>query len=267
MIDKTEELAEEFELITNIRPKVNSKKEVITFHPHDRYDAKASKELHEYGYGPFCEFKVPGSARGKEGVFLLFTGGEVQYVGDCGDLRDKFNFGCGYIAPRDCYEGGQPENCRINNLILEAFIKGQEIKLYFKAAENRKQKKQELITRFSPDWNREILQKKEAAGSSSAEETKSDRQKTEQKKSAAQSRTGKYTPLKEYLQSLEKKEDTLTFSEIEEILEADLPQSAYKYSGWWANGGHAHAEYWLEAGWRVEELELGEYVKFVEMEN
>jgi hypothetical protein len=51
--------------------------------------------------------------------------------------------------------------------------------------------------------------------------------------------------------------------EIERIISDKLPQSASKYREWWANGGHIQANAWLDAGWKVEYVVLGEYVEFV----
>ncbi|PKM79829.1 MAG: hypothetical protein CVU89_16565 [Firmicutes bacterium HGW-Firmicutes-14] len=32
---------------------------------------------------------------------------------------------------------------------------------------------------------------------------------------------------------------------------------------WWSNEGHSHAAAWLDAGWRVDEVKFGEYVRFI----
>jgi len=65
----------------------------------------------------------------------------------------------------------------------------------------------------------------------------------------------KYTPLGEYLRDLEKDRVLLTFEEIEDILGANLPKSARKHNAWWSNGGHSQADAWMDAGWRVENLD------------
>ncbi|MFP4051702.1 MAG: DUF6884 domain-containing protein [Thermoplasmata archaeon] len=64
----------------------------------------------------------------------------------------------------------------------------------------------------------------------------------------------KYEPLGEYLRDLDKDRVLLSFEEIEDILGADLPKSARKHSAWWSNGGHSQADAWMDAGWRVEDL-------------
>lgn len=57
-------------------------------------------------------------------------------------------------------------------------------------------------------------------------------------------------------------EITLSYSELEEIISAKLPASAYKHSAWWANGSHIQSESWLTADYKVTNVELGEKVTF-----
>ena len=71
----------------------------------------------------------------------------------------------------------------------------------------------------------------------------------------------KYAPLEKYLY-YRKRYDTvllMPFTEIEEIINAKLPPSAYAKSAWWANdssGSHTHARAWINAGWRVDRIDL-----------
>jgi hypothetical protein len=72
---------------------------------------------------------------------------------------------------------------------------------------------------------------------------------------------GKYTPLETYLRDLpaEKSEVTLSFEEIERIIGANLPSSAYEYQQWWDHekeGNHVNARAWTNAGWRVEHVDF-----------
>lgn len=73
----------------------------------------------------------------------------------------------------------------------------------------------------------------------------------------------KYKPLYNYLKSNEGTYIKLNFEDIERIISDKLPTSASKYRAWWANGGHIQANAWLEAGWKVQSVVLGEYVEFV----
>lgn len=80
---------------------------------------------------------------------------------------------------------------------------------------------------------------------------------------------GKYTPLEYYLRDLpaNQAETTLTFEQIERILAARLPSSAYEDRRWWDHekeGNHVSARAWANAGWKIESLDVNKKrVKFV----
>jgi DNA-binding XRE family transcriptional regulator len=68
----------------------------------------------------------------------------------------------------------------------------------------------------------------------------------------------KYQPLLEYLQRSDRPEVTLTFSEIEKLMEDTLPESARKERRWWGNRskGALQASAWMNAGYVVGEVDL-----------
>ena len=69
----------------------------------------------------------------------------------------------------------------------------------------------------------------------------------------------KYGPLKEYLLGLPKSKTdvTLRFAEIEEIIGAKLPKSAFEYPAWWANQSHnVQAPAWTNAGFVVDAVDF-----------
>jgi hypothetical protein len=68
----------------------------------------------------------------------------------------------------------------------------------------------------------------------------------------------KYTPLRDFLDHQVKREIRLGFAEVEKILGAPLPRSAFEHQAWWANNpeGHSHCRSWHDAGWRTEGLSL-----------
>lgn len=75
--------------------------------------------------------------------------------------------------------------------------------------------------------------------------------------------TGRYAPLVRRLIAQPASVDklSLTFDEIDALLgEHQLPDSARKYRAWWANDtvSHAHSQQWLEAGWRVANINMSE---------
>lgn len=75
---------------------------------------------------------------------------------------------------------------------------------------------------------------------------------------------GKYESISNFLVQLEKDIISLSFKEMNEILNDELPPSSYKYREWWANSrSHTQAHSWLDAGWIVDEVILGKLVKFI----
>jgi hypothetical protein len=67
----------------------------------------------------------------------------------------------------------------------------------------------------------------------------------------------KYSPLQDFLVRQSKDQVRLDFEQVEEILGASLPRSAYEYQAWWANDpGHSQCRSWHEAGWKTENLDL-----------
>ena len=81
--------------------------------------------------------------------------------------------------------------------------------------------------------------------------------------------TDKYTPLERYLRALpsHQQELTLSFEQIEGILNDTLPPSALELPDWWGNqqkGIQVEAIAWMDAGWMVDTVDLREkVVKFV----
>lgn len=72
---------------------------------------------------------------------------------------------------------------------------------------------------------------------------------------------GKYTALEHYLHDLPatQKEVTLSFEQIERILNGKLPSSAYEDQRWWEHekeGNHINKRAWANAGWKVESLDV-----------
>lgn len=74
---------------------------------------------------------------------------------------------------------------------------------------------------------------------------------------------GKYDPLFRYLQDSLNHQNALSYAEIENILSAKLPPSAYKYNEWWDNNSHVQSKSWRDAGYKVDNIHLGDIVVFV----
>jgi hypothetical protein len=79
----------------------------------------------------------------------------------------------------------------------------------------------------------------------------------------------KYYPLEKYLRELPvtQEEVTLTFERVEQILNDRLPPQAREPGRWWGNqkqGMHVETNAWMDAGWMVDTVHLGEkWVRFV----
>lgn len=70
----------------------------------------------------------------------------------------------------------------------------------------------------------------------------------------------KYQQLLEYLRRIDQREVTLTFAQIELLMNETLPDSARFKRAWWSNRskGALQASAWMEAGYLVEKLDLDE---------
>lgn len=74
----------------------------------------------------------------------------------------------------------------------------------------------------------------------------------------------KYDLLEDFLKH--KVEITLSYSELESIINTELPPSAHTDRTWWANTENAsrvQAHSWLNGGWKVNHVELGKSVTFI----
>ncbi len=72
-----------------------------------------------------------------------------------------------------------------------------------------------------------------------------------------------YELLKEYFFNLELSPHTLTFADMEKIMENSLCPSAYKFSGFWYKNSSSFADCWLGNGYIIQNLHLKEkYVVF-----
>lgn len=120
--------------------------------PQGRYRNASGLRLHRYGTGPFCRFRIPADLH-VGGVYVLLMDGSAYYVGECENLSGRFNTGYGQISPRNCYEGGQRTNCRVNHLILEAVKAGYEVELWFYETADRQAIESRLTAELRPPWN------------------------------------------------------------------------------------------------------------------
>lgn len=254
----------EFKYVCDITPETDDNGNIIEYYPQEFYRKKKSVELHEYGKGPFCRFKIPACWAGKEGVYCIYSDDRLVYVGECVDLSKRFNMGYGNISPRNCFKGGQSTNCKVNNFILDEIKQGKTVRLYFLETKERHKIEKELIEKFHPPWNSQSgkdVRNNVSALNQIDMEINTAKNKYSSNKTVFVRNDG-YEKLSAYLKRINEDSIKLTFKEIEMIIGRPLPQSAYKYKAWWANGGHSHSNYWLSACWEVRKVVLGNYIVF-----
>ena len=79
---------------------------------------------------------------------------------------------------------------------------------------------------------------------------------------AVQPEDSRYSRLALHLQSqpLRQVSIALRLEDIEKIIQGHLPDSARRHRSWWANDSQSHIQsrQWLDAGWRVSEIDLSE---------
>ena len=75
---------------------------------------------------------------------------------------------------------------------------------------------------------------------------------------------GKYDPLFRYLQKIQGRQITLSYTELEKILNTTLPASSRKDPRWWLNNDKTHVQSsaWGNAGFVVKKVVLGEHITF-----
>jgi hypothetical protein len=74
----------------------------------------------------------------------------------------------------------------------------------------------------------------------------------------------KYDPLRMFLAGNNNNRITLSMDQITDVINAELPDSAYEHMVWWGNdASHTQARAWLDAGWRVDNVILGTSVTFI----
>jgi len=143
-----------FDHICEIIPNLDESGNAIEFLPQSQYENKKNLVLNKYGKGPFCKFTINSKYSRKIGVYVILVNNDIQYVGECADFFKRFGMGYGNISPRNCFEGGQPTNCRINSDILSVFKLKKNIQLYFLETDDRFRIEHQLIINLKPPWNK-----------------------------------------------------------------------------------------------------------------
>ena len=68
----------------------------------------------------------------------------------------------------------------------------------------------------------------------------------------------KYDPLADHLRGSGQESVPMTFADIEQVIGAKLPQSAFTHRAWWSNNptNNVMTRAWLEAGYTTAEVDM-----------
>ena len=148
----------DYEHLGDIKPDRNGDGTFATFMPQSRYYGAAEAKLHAYGGGPFCRFNIARKRR-DPGLYVLTLNGASVYAGESVDVGKRWGpNGYGGISPRNCFQGGQPTNCRLNAAILSEALQGHILELWFTAFDGGRDERlsleTSLIRALRPGWNR-----------------------------------------------------------------------------------------------------------------
>ncbi len=148
----------DFEHLGTIELERGADGQVRTFLPQANYFGAALAKLHAYGAGPFCRFRI-NRKRHDGGLYVLTLDDAPVHAGECVDVGRRWGpNGYGGISPRNCFQGGQPTNCRVNAVILLEALLGRRLDLWFSpfagTREDRLAAETDLIRSLNPAWNR-----------------------------------------------------------------------------------------------------------------
>jgi len=152
-VDSIEIAGYKFTFIQELNPQCDNVGQIKQFMPQERYEKHKTSRLNIHGKGPFCKFSIGTKWVGCHGVYALLSSKKLLYVGLCIDLNKRFNAGYGNISPKNCFEGGQPTNCKINSLILSKYLNGNKVSMYFHETDNYEQVEKILIQSLNPPYN------------------------------------------------------------------------------------------------------------------
>ena len=142
-----------FAMRKRIQPEKAASGRLRQFMPQTRHAKARTRRLHRHGGGPFCHFSVPGLPP-IPGVYALAIEGEAVYVGKTANLAERWGpRGYGTISPANCFEGGQPTNCRINSGILLAVRAGQSVEVWTNEEDDPEPVETRLLRCVKPRWN------------------------------------------------------------------------------------------------------------------
>jgi len=143
--------------IHEVTPILDPNGAILEHSPAADYDVPP-EELNRSGAGPFCAFRVVQN-HGPSGIFAIAVDNSCVYIGKSSNpivkrISDIGNISLSSIRKK----GGQPSQCRLNHLILEALKNGSSVTFWHCAPPNRHYppQKEKLILPDPgerPEWN------------------------------------------------------------------------------------------------------------------
>lgn len=130
-----------FEFVESIVPQ-EIDGEIVLYSPQEKLKDQ-SERLHKYGEGYFCKFKI--SKCNCPGVYIWVVDSNVIYIGETQSLSNRINNGYGNISPRNCYDGGQTTNCKMNKVVIDWHRVGKKIDIYFLETNDHKKIEKECL--------------------------------------------------------------------------------------------------------------------------
>lgn len=146
----------EFTWASQIDPDRDASGRPIELMPQARYSNVASLPLNPHGEGPFCKLRIPGLPK-SPGVYAVTVDGDVVYVGEGQNLNQRWGSGgYGTISPRNCFDKGQPTNCKVNHRVLVAAKANKTAELWIFETDHYKSVEARLIRSLDPPWNSQV---------------------------------------------------------------------------------------------------------------
>jgi hypothetical protein len=152
-----------FAYLLDVVPDQSPSGDLIVYEAHTRYDNPLGRTLLPSGRGPFCRFREP-SLPHRAGVLLFTVDGVPAYLDNVSNLNQALNLRFGLIDPRQCYEPGDEQACKVNAEVLAAVRAGQVVSLWFRATPNARQALVRALARHrqergaDPLWNPRAFQ-------------------------------------------------------------------------------------------------------------
>ena len=143
-----------FRHVARISPEAGSDGKPMEDMPQRRYYAADTTRLNRHGHGPFCRFSVVGLPAAS-GVYAVTVAQELAYVGIATkSFAERWGpRGYAEIHPRNCFQGGQSTNCKVNHAILRATQRGLAVHLWIHRTATPRPLEKRLIAELAPPWN------------------------------------------------------------------------------------------------------------------